>query len=96
MKSKAQEKLYYLKYSVFHPFDAFYEIRFRGKGSNLLSVLILVLFGLLMCVSYQYTGFIINENQLASMNSISIFCTWMLGFILFIVGNWSITTLLNG
>ena len=96
MKAIVKEKLQYLKNAVFHPFDAFYEIRFRGKGSTILAVLILVLFGILQCVSYQYTGFIINLNELASMNSVSIFLTWVLGFVLFIVSNWSVTTLLNG
>lgn len=96
MKEIVKEKLSYLGRSIFHPFDAFYEIRFRGKGSALLAVLILLLFGILQCVSYQYTGFIINTNDLASMNSISIFLTWDLGLVLFIVSNWSVTTLLNG
>jgi len=95
-RAEAMEKLSYLKRAVFHPFDAFYEIRFRGKGSSLLAALILVLFGILQCVSYQYTGFVINTNDLTSMNSLSIFFTWVLGFVLFIVSNWSVTTLLNG
>lgn len=96
MNATVKEKLSYLKRAVFHPFDAFYEIRFRGKGSTLLAALILVLFGILQCVSYQYTGFIINTNDLAAMNSVSIFLTWVLGLILFVVSNWSVTTLLNG
>lgn len=96
MKDTVMEKLSYLKRSVFHPFDAFYEIRFRGKGSAALAALILALFGVLQCIAYQYTGFVINENDLQSMNSISIFLTWVLGFVLFIVSNWSVTTLLNG
>lgn len=96
MKAVVKEKLQYMKNSIFHPFDAFYEIRFRGKGSAVLALTILVIFGILQCVSYQYTGFIINTNDLAAMNSVSIFLTWELGFILFIVSNWSVTTLLNG
>ncbi len=96
MRENVKEKLFYLKSAIFHPFDAFYEIRFRGKGSALLAVVILTFFGILQCVSYQYTGFVINTNELASMNSISIFMTWVLGFVLFIVSNWSVTTLLNG
>ena len=96
MKENVKEKLLYLKSAIFHPFDAFYEIRFRGKGSVILAAIILALFGVLQCVSYQYTGFVINTNELASMNSISIFLTWVLGFVLFIVSNWSVTTLLNG
>lgn len=96
MKEAVREKLSYLKQSVFHPFDAFYEIRFRGKGSVALAALILALFGILQCISYQYTGFVINGNEVESMNSISIFLTWVLGLLLFIVSNWSVTTLLNG
>lgn len=96
MKGAVKEKLHYLKYSIFHPFDAFYEIRFRHKGSVWLSFLILILFGVLQCISYQYTGFIINEHELVAMNSISVFVSWVSGFGLFIVSNWTITTLLNG
>lgn len=94
--AQVKEKLVYLKNAVFHPFDAFYEIRFRGKGSTLLAAVIVGLFGILQCVSYQYTGFVINTNDLTAMNSLSIFSTWVLGFVLFIVSNWSVTTLLNG
>ena len=96
MKAVVKEKLYYLKNAIFHPFDAFYEIRVRGQGSVILAAVILIIFGILQCVAYQYTGFIINSNDLSSMNSISIFLTWVLGFVLFIVSNWSVTTLLNG
>lgn len=96
MKEQIKEKLYYLKYSFFHPFDAFYEIRFRGKGSLLIAVISIVLFGILQCVRYQYTGFVMNFSQIAAMNSLSVFATWVAGFVLFIVSNWSVTTLLNG
>ena len=90
------EKLFYVKHAIFHPFDAFYEMRFRGKGSLLLAALSIILFGILQCVSYQYTGFVMNTAQVESMNSLSIFSTWVAGIILFIVSNWSVTTLLNG
>lgn len=91
-----KEKLFYVKHAIFHPFDAFYEMRFRGKGSLLLAALSIILFGILQCVSYQYTGFVMNTAQIESMNSLSIFSTWVAGIILFIVSNWSVTTLLNG
>lgn len=96
MKEQIKEKLYYLKYSFFHPFDAFYEMRFRGKGSLLIAVISIMLFGILQCVRYQYTGFVMNTAQISAMNSLSVFATWVAGFVLFIVSNWSVTTLLNG
>lgn len=91
-----ESKLYYIKYSLIHPFDAFYEIRFRGRGSLLFAVISLVLFGILQCVSCQYTGFVMNMVEVDSMNSLSVFATWVSGFVLFIVSNWAVTTLLNG
>lgn len=96
MSETGREKLYYLKYSIFHPFDAFYEMRFRDKGSTLIAAASIILFGILQCIKYQYTGFVINYNEVLAMNSLSVFATWVCGLILFIVSNWSVTTLLNG
>lgn len=91
-----KEKLSYLKYSVFHPFDAFYEIRFRGKGSVKLAAILFLLYGILQCISYQYTGFVMNYNPIFYMNSVSIFVSALSVLLLFVVSNWSTTTLFNG
>lgn len=91
-----KEKLHYLKYAAFHPFDGFYEIKYRKKGSALLASVILALYGILQCVSYQYTGFIMNRNTIFNMNSISIFISSLSIVILLIVSNWTVTTLFNG
>lgn len=96
MKETIKEKCYWLKHAAFHPFDGFYEIRFRNKGSLFLAIFFLALFGIMMCVDYQYTGFIMNKNYVSGMNSLSVFSRWVLGFVLFAISNWSVTTLLNG
>lgn len=91
-----KEKLYYLKRALFHPFDGFYEIRFRNKGSVGIATILLVLYGILQCVSYQYTGFIVNTKPLHEMDSISIFISSVSILLLLIVSNWTATTLFNG
>jgi hypothetical protein len=91
-----KEKLHYLKYAAFHPFDGFYEIKNRQKGSVLLATIILALYGIMQCLSYQYTGFIMNTNALFAMNSITIFISAISIFVLFTVSNWTVTTLFNG
>ncbi len=93
---KRKEKLYYLRYALFHPFDGFYEIKYREKGSLKLATAILVLYGIMQCISYQYTGFVMNLNPVYQMNSISIFISSLSIFLLFTVSNWTITTLFNG
>ena len=91
-----KEKLSYLKLAMFHPFEGFYDIRFRGKGSLLLAVVILCLYGFIECAAYQYTGFVLNQNDIYEMNSVSIFLSYTLIVVLFCVSNWTVTTLFNG
>ncbi len=91
-----KEKLSYLKLAIFHPMEGFYEIRFRGKGSIVLSVILLCFYGITECAAYQYTGFILNLNNVATMNSISIFLSHVFIVVLLCVANWTVTTLFNG
>lgn len=91
-----KEKLYYLKYAATHPFDSFYEIRFRGKGSLGIAAVLVTIYCLLQCAAYQYTGFIMNKSALHEMNSISLFISTLSIIVLFTFSNWSVTTLLGG
>jgi len=95
-KEIIKEKLHYLKYTVFHPFDGFFEVKYRRRGSAALAAVIMVLYGIMQCVSYQYTGFVMNFNAIFAMNSISIFISSLSVLLLFTVSNWTITTLFNG
>lgn len=83
-------------YVTFHPFDGFYEVKFRGKKNFKMATAILLLYGILGILKYQYTGFILNTNPIHEMNSIVIFITTVFPLLLFIVSNWSITTLFDG
>ncbi|MGN0507033.1 MAG: Yip1 family protein [Lachnospiraceae bacterium] len=90
------EKLRYVKHCVFHPFDGFYEAKNRGKGSIAAATVLLCLYCILQCVKVQYTGFIMNLNQISRMNSITIFISSLSVLLLFVVSNWTITTLFDG
>ena len=79
-----------------HPFDAFYEIKWRGKGNMLLATLLLAIYSIVQVISYQYTGYIINENALFEMNSIAIVTIALAPLFLFMISNWSVSTLYNG
>lgn len=95
-KENVKEKLTYLKYTVFHPFDGFFEVKYRKRGSAVLAAVIMALYGVMKCFSYQYTGFVMNFNAIFAMNSISIFLSAISILLLFTVSNWTITTLFNG
>ncbi len=86
----------YMFYVLFHPFDGFFEVRFRNKGNYALSAIIVLLYGIISIFDYQYRGFIINYSPPFYMNSIFIFTVAVFPILLFIISNWSITTLFNG
>ncbi|MDI6617306.1 MAG: YIP1 family protein [Clostridiales bacterium] len=86
----------YMFYVLLHPFDGFYEVKFRGKKNYIIATVVLVLFGIIGILDYQYTGFIFNDNPLQHMNSIKVFFTTLFPLLLFLISNWSITTLFDG
>ncbi len=93
---KLLEDFKYLMHVITHPFDGFYEVRFRGKGNAAMGAIILVLYGLLSIIKYQYTGFIMNDNPMFRMNSITTFLFGIFPYILFCVSNWSVTAIFEG
>lgn len=93
---KFAEDFKYLTYVIFHPFDGFYEVRFRGKGNYLLVALLFLASGILNIISYQYTGFIMNNNALFAMNSVMTFIFGLFPYLLFAISNWSMTAIFEG
>ena len=91
-----KEDLKNLFYTLFHPFDGFYEMKFRKKGNMVLATALLVLYGLVSIFSTQYTGFIFNTFPLHRMRSVQLFLLAVVPVVLFIVSNWSTTSLMNG
>ena len=90
------ERVKYVKHCLFHPFDGFYEAKNRGKGSILAATILIALYCVLDCVEVQYTGFIMNLNQISRMNSVTIFISALTVLLLAVISNWTITTLFDG
>ncbi|WP_336786190.1 Yip1 family protein [Paenibacillus sp. MMO-177] len=86
----------YMFHVLMHPFDGFYDVKFVRRKNYCLPTIIMLLCGLIGILSYQYTGFILNYSPLFEMNSITIFLTTLFPFLLFLISNWSITTLFDG
>ncbi|WP_412459194.1 YIP1 family protein [Alkalihalobacillus trypoxylicola] len=58
--------------------------------------MILFLLAIVMILKRQYTGFIVNFNNLNELNSLAEFQYLIIPFFLWCVANWSITTLMDG
>ena len=91
-----KEKLLYPFYVITHPFDGFYEIRHRGKGSVPVALLLIFLFALSFSLNRKYASFVVNLVNTRYVDSRSEMIGIFLAVLLFSTANWSITCLLEG
>lgn len=91
-----KRKLNHMFYSMAHPMSGYYEVRHENKGSVLLAFLTVFLFGVSFSANRQYASFIVNDTNPLSINSIMEVLSVIALFLLFCIGNWSITCLLDG
>ncbi|NLM97389.1 MAG: hypothetical protein GX175_07260 [Halanaerobiaceae bacterium] len=88
--------LVYSKYAVFHPFDGFWDLIHEKRGNVPAATIIIILLVLSRVIQRQYTGFIFNRANISNLNVIFELSTILLPFMLWVVVNWSLTTLMNG
>lgn len=91
-----KEKLLYPFYVISHPFDGFYEVRHRGKGSVPVALLLVFLFGLSFSLNRRYASFVVNLVNPRYVDTRAEIIGVFLAVLLFAAANWSITCLLEG
>lgn len=83
-------------YVLFHPFDGFDDLKRGKKGKVSVAVIFMMLFILLRIYTYLSESFILNQRDPLELNTFKEMFSVVLLFFLFTVGNWSITTLMEG
>lgn len=83
-------------YVVFHPFDGYEDLKRYKKGKMSVALTFIALFLILRVLQFQYNGFVINNNDIQDLNSLAEMFSVALIIGLFVVGNWSVTTLMSG
>lgn len=83
-------------YVLFHPFDGYEEFKRYKKGKLSVAIIFMVLFAYFQIFSFTNLGFLINNNNPLDLNSLQEIFSVALIIFLFSVGNWSITTLMEG
>ncbi|MDR0249425.1 MAG: YIP1 family protein [Oscillospiraceae bacterium] len=84
-------------FRVLHaPLDSFYEIRHRNAGSVPLAFLTVIIFSFCYTLNRVFAGFIVNLTDPRTVNGFSDLQSVLLLYILFCIGNWSITCLMEG
>jgi len=83
-------------YTIMHPFDSSYDIRFKNRGSISASVIILVIWFFASVMQRQNTGFVFNSNKLSDLNIFILMAKVVLPFCMWTCANWIISILMNG
>lgn len=91
-----REKSKYAFYVILHPFDGFYEIRHRNKGSVLLALLMVLWFGFSFSMNRRYASFVVNYVNPRAVDCRLEIVGVFAAVILFATANWSITCLMEG
>jgi tetratricopeptide (TPR) repeat protein len=83
-------------YTMVHPFNGFWEMKYEQKGRLKIAFGILLVLVIFTIIKRQYSGFVVNFNNPDELNSINELKFIVLPFLLWCVGNWSLTTLMDG
>ncbi len=96
MKKIRYEAFTYPGYVLSHPFKAFDEIKYENAGSVSFSLIILVLFAWANLIKVKYAGFLVNYQNTDKINVPLILISCLLPYVIWILGNWAIGTLIDG
>lgn len=86
----------YPLYCLMHPFKAYYELKVDKKGSLLLACVSLLLFFFSGVVKEQFTAFHFIDGVKENFNIFLVLGTTVGLFLLFVLCNWSVSTLADG
>lgn len=91
-----KKKVKYSFYVLTHPFDGFYDLKHEKKGSVFLALFFVLLWVLSNVIKSEFTSFLFNKTGLQLIDIREEFLKVFVITVLFCVGNWSITTLMDG
>lgn len=95
--SETLRQVKYAFHLIFHPFSGFWDLKHEKKGSLKAAFVIAGLLILADILKVQFTGFLYNpEYDGISLNIFKEAATTLGTLLLWCVGNWSLTTLMDG
>lgn len=83
-------------YILLHPFDGYEDFKRNKKGKMSVAIIFILLFALLRILQIQYGGFVVGDVNPNYINSLKEVFSVILIIGLFVIGNWSVTTLMEG
>lgn len=90
------DSLWYGTHIIFHPFDGFWDLKHEKRGTVAAANTLLCLTIFTYVHMRQYTAFIFNERNIATVNIIVDASSILIPFLLWVGINWAFTTLMEG
>lgn len=81
---------------LLRPFKRFDEMKYERAGSYPFAFFMLLLSALLSVLEFVYGGFLTNYHDIYGVDSLYLSLTVLFPVALFVVGNWCVTTLMDG
>lgn len=88
--------LWYAVYAMLHPAEGFWNLKYEKRGNLSAATILLFLAGATRAINRQYAAFIVNPVDLTKLNILTEFAGIIVPFLLWVVVNWSLTTLMEG
>lgn len=90
------DKLLYSLHVVVHPFEGFWDLKHEKRGSLGSASIIIILLIITYIFKRQFTGFIINYNEINVLNLFNEIVSVILPFILWCIAGYLVSILLGG
>ena len=81
---------------MLHPFDGFWDLKHEKRGSAKAASVIVLLLAFVSLASKFTTNYLFNGSYGTKISVVQELSMILLPFLLWVVGNWSVTTLANG
>lgn len=83
-------------YALSHPFKWFDDMKYVGTGNVKFSVGVLVVLCIVNIYATRNSSFLVNNIDISKVNSLMVVATTVVPYMLFVIANWTITTLMDG
>lgn len=90
------KSLKYATYCMFHPFDGLWDLTHEKRGSMAAANTIVIAVLVTRLLSLQFTSFLFNNVYWPEVNILQQCLSVLLPLVIFVLGNWGLTTLFDG
>jgi len=94
--SKYASTLKYALYTMVHPFDGFWDLIHEKRGSMAAAHTIVAAVLITRLLSLEHTSFLFNNVYWPNVNILQQCLSVLLPLLIFVLGNWGLTTLFEG